>query len=135
MKNVLIIIGANMKKFLLLLCFASFLFALKSVPRTSTTSDDKATARTEVVQSSKTKKDDETKRDRFQDADSNSVNDHREDDFQRIKQLKTKYRPAERTRSSSTTKKVEKPTQSSKKTVQPAKVPERKSDETKKSRQ
>lgn len=121
-----------MKKFLLLLCFASFLFALKTVPRTSTTSDDKSAARTEVVQSSKTKKDNDTKKDRFQDADSNGVNDHREDDFQRIKQLKTKHKPAERTKSSSKTQKVERPKQSSKKTVQPTKAPERKSNETKK---
>lgn len=127
MQNVLIIMGVNMNKMIVLLCFASFLFAVRTVPRSSETSDTKSPTRIEVVQSTSDKKDDDTKKDRFQDADSNGVNDQREDDFRKIKLLRTKHKPAEPSTSRNKTKDVEKPKQSSKKTVQPTKTSEKKS--------
>jgi len=123
-----------MKKMIVLLCFASFLFAVKTVPRSDEARDTKSPTRIEVVQSTRDKKDDDTRKDRFQDADSNGVNDQREDDFRKIKLLRTKHKPAEPSTPTSKTKEVEKPKQSSKKTVPPAKTPERKSNDTKKSR-
>jgi hypothetical protein len=122
-----------MKTIVILLCFASFLFAVKTVPRSRQASDSETPARVEVVQSSKDKKDDDTRKDRFQDADSNGVNDQREDDFQKIKLLRTKHRPAKPGTSDNKTKE-EKPKQSSKKTSQPTRTPERKSSDTKKTR-
>ena len=122
-----------MRKMIVFLCFASFLFAVRTVPRSSETSETKSPTRIEIVQSVSDKKNDDTKKDRFQDADSNGVNDQREDDFRKIKLLRTKHKPAEPSTSSNKTKE-EKPTQSSKKTVQPTKTPERKSNDTKKSR-
>lgn len=123
-----------MKKVIVLLCFASFLFAVRTVPRSNEASDTKSPTRIEVVQSTRDKKDDDTRKDRFQDADSNGVNDQREDDFRKIKLLRTKHKPAEPSTSVNKTKDIEKPKQSSKKTVQPTKAPERKSNDTKKSR-
>ena len=134
MQNVLIITGVHMKRMIVLICMVSFLFAVKTVVRSNETSDVRSPTRIEVVQSRNDSKDDDARKDRFQDADSNSVNDQREDDFQKIKLLSTKHRPAEPSTSRDKTKEVEKPKQSSKKPSQPTKAPERKSNDTKKSR-
>jgi hypothetical protein len=115
-----------MKRMIVLLCFVTILFAVRTVPRTGAKSDEETPARIEVVQSRSDTQDDDTRKDRFQDADSNGVNDQREDDFQRIKLLKTKHKLVE-PRTSGDKTKEEAPKQTSKKAVQPTKTPEKKS--------
>jgi hypothetical protein len=86
-----------MKKLMILIFFASLLFAVKPVPRTKKTNDNrKSVVKTEKIVEYK-KQDNyknrkESKKDDFIDTDSNGVNDQREDDLQKIKQLKTKHK-------------------------------------------
>ncbi len=85
-----------MKRLIVIIFMASLLFAVKSVPRTETADEEKET-KTEIVNEEKAKKPNDhkvktDKKDHFKDADSNSVNDNREDDLQMIKQLKTKFK-------------------------------------------
>ncbi len=99
MGNLVIITGVKMKKFILLIFIVSCLFAVKTVPRAKKNDDHKTSeVITEIVTEEKEKTQithkakKEKKKDRFQDADSNSVNDQREDDLQKIKWLKTKFK-------------------------------------------
>lgn len=89
-----------MKKLILLIFIASIVFAVTPVPR-----DKKpvktSTPNTVLVQHDKkddkdTKKDDDRRKDRFIDSDSNGVNDQREKDFQKIKESKTKHKSTDR---------------------------------------
>ena len=88
-----------MKKFLLLIFLTSLLFAVKQVPRTKKANDDKKSKiKVEKVVTvdkknpSKDKHEQAKKKDHFKDADSNGVNDNREDDFQKIKKLNSKFK-------------------------------------------
>ncbi len=98
MSNFLIIMGVKMKRFLLLIYIASLLFAIESAPRAKRSGDDKTSkTKTEIV-SDESKKQvihkakSTSKRDSIIDVDSNSVNDQREHDLQKIKWLKSKFR-------------------------------------------
>ncbi len=74
-------------KILATLIFAvSLLFALEEVPRIETRSSDEPENKQETP--SKTI----APQDQFHDSDSNSVNDQREDDFQIIKSLNSKFK-------------------------------------------
>ncbi|MEE8596967.1 MAG: hypothetical protein V3T09_04065 [bacterium] len=86
-----------MKRFIILIFFASLLFAVKPVPRTKKANNDKGSVvKTEKITEYKKQNSYEnkakTKKDYFKDTDSNGVNDQREDDLQKIKQLKTKHK-------------------------------------------
>jgi hypothetical protein len=95
-----------MKKIVLLLFMASVLFALEQVPRQKNSGDDNETrANSEVRPSDSrtstrqlrndtkiTAQNDKKQPDRFQDKNSNGVNDRREDDFQSIKTKKSRYK-------------------------------------------
>ncbi len=92
-----------MKKFVFLILIASLLFAVKRVPRTEGTNDEaKSKVKVETVQHKENKKQTDSKeridkkKDHFKDADSDGINDQREDDFQKIKQLKKKPRDVKR---------------------------------------
>lgn len=83
-----------MKRFMILLLFTPLLFGIKQVPRGEKADVDKgpstvieAGQRALFGQGKENDKDVEQK-DYFIDSDSNSVNDRREDDFQKIKELK-----------------------------------------------
>jgi hypothetical protein len=87
-----------MKKIVIFIFFVSLLFAVKQVPRPSNRNTEDESPRTvepiqrrEVVQERIDDRDNKQK-DYFQDSDSNSINDRREDDFQEIKGLKTKFK-------------------------------------------
>ncbi len=97
MNNFFIIKGVEMKRFIILIFFASLLFAVKPVPRTKKANNDKGSVvKTEKITEYKKQNSYEnkakTKKDYFKDTDSNGVNDQREDDLQKIKQLKTKHK-------------------------------------------
>lgn len=96
MRNILIIMGVKMKRFLLIIYIASLLFAIEPVPRTKKTGDDKASkTKTEIVTDIAKKQvlhKSTSKRDSIIDVDSNSVNDQREHDLQQIKWLKSKFK-------------------------------------------
>jgi hypothetical protein len=96
-----------MKRIILLLCLASMMFAIKQVPRqTSSAENNESQIRVEAKQETKSQSDIQGKRttktssiekrerqqDQFQDKNSNGVNDRREDDFQNIKTKKSKHR-------------------------------------------
>ncbi len=83
-----------MKRLIVLIFLASLLFAVETVPRTKTTGDEgTAKGKTEVVTSEQAKKSkSEKEKDSIIDADSNSVNDQREDDLQKIRLLKSRFR-------------------------------------------
>ena len=94
-----------MNKLIILLFLGSLLFAVQPVVRNTnrTTRNDDKIKNEDVVKENKDdkviiKKDDKDddknndKKDRFQDADSNGVNDQREDDLQKIKNLNTKFK-------------------------------------------
>ncbi len=81
-----------MKRYIVLIFISSLLFAVKSVPRTDNKDKDNESTKIKVVDVEKTVPDSpvlkkEKAHDHFQDVDSNSVNDQREDDFQKIKSL------------------------------------------------
>jgi len=81
-----------MKRLIVLVFLASLLFAVETVPRTKTINDDRTSKdKTEVVTSEKTQKS-KGEKDSFIDIDSNSVNDQREHDLQKIKWLNSKFR-------------------------------------------
>jgi len=94
-----------MKKFMVFIFLASMLFAIEQVPRQGNSEEEKSSLKTEskqptvrlssrgtgtqeqnVIQRS------DREQDRFQDSNSNGVNDRREDDFQNIKTKKSKYK-------------------------------------------
>lgn len=88
--------GEHMKKCILLLFAATMVFAVQTVPRgTTTDSDDKTNNKSIIKEPSHyfvQKQTQKKGQDRFEDADSNSVNDQREDDFQKIKKLNSKFK-------------------------------------------
>jgi uncharacterized protein YlxW (UPF0749 family) len=97
MNNFFIIKGVEMKRFIILIFFASLLFAVKPVPRTKKANNNKGSVvKTEKIVEYKKQNSYENKaknkKDDFIDTDSNGVNDQREDDLQKIKQLKTKHK-------------------------------------------
>ncbi|UCC11343.1 MAG: hypothetical protein JSW02_08305 [candidate division WOR-3 bacterium] len=107
-----------MKKFILFIFIASIAFAVTPVPRDKK-EVKKTTPKAVYVQHDNkddkdTKKDDDRRKDRFIDNDSNGVNDKREKDFQKIKESKTKHKTKERSE-------PEKPKKSEKKTESPTK--------------
>ncbi|UCG91358.1 MAG: hypothetical protein JSV97_09795 [candidate division WOR-3 bacterium] len=83
-----------MKRFMILLLFTPLLFGIKQVPRGEKADVDKEPSTViEVMQRdvfSQGKENDKNvkQKDIFIDSDSNSINDRREDDFQKIKELK-----------------------------------------------
>jgi hypothetical protein len=88
--------GEQMKKFILLLFVATMVFAVQTVPRSTTTDSNDKTNKESVIKESPhyfVQKQTQNKgQDRFEDADSNSVNDQRENDFQKIKTLNSKFK-------------------------------------------
>lgn len=123
MNNFFIIKGVEMKRFIILIFFASLLFAVKPVPRTKKANNDKrSVVKTEKITEHKKQNSYEnkakTKKDDFIDTDSNGVNDQREDDLQKIKQLKTKHKDLLIKNSSGKKEKIDKTsTQKSSKSV------------------
>jgi hypothetical protein len=83
-----------MKTCILLLFVASLVFAVQTVPRgTITQGGDKTNNESVMKESPHYFVQKQTKgQDHFEDADSNSVNDQREDDFQKIKKLNSKFK-------------------------------------------
>lgn len=90
-----------MKRLLLFLFTASLLFAIEQVPRQAGAgSDDKPKPESTVRQaapragseSRTTVQKTDKERDRFQDKNSDGVNDRREHDFQNIKTLKSRFK-------------------------------------------
>lgn len=83
-----------MKRLIVLIFLASLVFAVETVPRTKKTGDDQTSkGKTEVVTSGQVKKSkNEKEKDSIIDADSNSVNDPREGDLQKIKWLRSRFR-------------------------------------------
>jgi len=95
-----------MKKILLLLFMVNIMLAIEQVPRQRIAGDDKKLeTKSEVKQNDSrnstrdarsetrtTVQNGEKQPDRFQDTNSNGVNDRREDDFQSIKTKKSKYK-------------------------------------------
>jgi len=91
-----------MKKVLLLLFMVNIMLAIEQVPRQRGAGDDKKSeTKSEVKQNDSrnstrdtriTVQNGEKQPDRFQDTNSNGVNDRREDDFQSIKTKKSKYK-------------------------------------------
>lgn len=83
-----------MKRFMILMLFTPLLFGIKQVPRGEKADVDKKPSTViEVVQQDvfrqgKENDKDVKQKDYFIDSDSNSINDRREDDFQKIKELK-----------------------------------------------
>jgi hypothetical protein len=112
-----------MKYIILLLTFCALLSAITPVPRKK--GSEPAGSNTRIVQSSENissdkdnKKDDDKdkgkdKQDHFKDADSNGINDQREKDFQKIKDLKKDYKTP--TKSTTPEKKTSTPKPSKKK--------------------
>jgi len=72
-------------------------FAVNPRPKTPAAKDkpDAAVVKTELKEPDKVDKNDKND-DRFHDADSNGVNDQREDDFKNIKELKSKHKDKDR---------------------------------------
>jgi hypothetical protein len=88
--------GEHMKKCILLLFVATMVFAVQTVPRNTTTDSNDKTSNESIIKESPhyfvQKQTQNKSQDRFEDADSNSVNDQREDDFQKIKKLNSKFK-------------------------------------------
>ena len=86
-----------MKKIIVLIFIGSLLFAIKPVPKDEKAADkENSKIKAETVIKEQIKKqgvykiEKDSRKDIFEDADSNSINDQREDDFQKIKRLKTR---------------------------------------------
>lgn len=77
-----------MKKILITLIFVGFLFGVEQVPRHRT---NKKTRQIEKTKKSTRLKKIKVKEDHFLDADSNAVNDQREDDYLKIKKMNSKF--------------------------------------------
>lgn len=95
MDNFSMIKGEHMKKCILLLFVATMVFAVQTVPRGTTSDSDDKTNNKSIKESPHYFVEKQTQnkgQDRFEDADSNSVNDQREDDFQKIKKLNSKFK-------------------------------------------
>jgi hypothetical protein len=94
--NFYMIKGEHMKQCILLLFVATMVFAVQTVPRGATTDSDNKTNNESTMEESPhhfvQKQTQHKSQDRFEDADSNSVNDQREDDFQKIKKLNSKFK-------------------------------------------
>ena len=88
-----------MKRLIILIFIGGLLFAIKPVPKDENATDQETSKiKTETIIKETNKNQGEynikkeSPKDIFQDADSNSINDQREHDFQEIKQLKTKFK-------------------------------------------
>lgn len=94
MINFSIIKGVEMKRFIILIFFTTLLFGVKQVPRRKKADVDKKPStvidvvQRDVLHQDKDRNQDIKQKDYFIDSDSNSINDRREDDFQKIKKLK-----------------------------------------------
>ena len=114
-----------MKRLMILILIAGLMFAVKPVPRKDHNKESKQKSKFSIESVIKglkkivDKKGDKEKDDHFQDADSNGVNDQREDDFQKIKQLKTKHKDKD-------SRGTQKKTVKKKSTVSPKKSKEKK---------
>jgi hypothetical protein len=84
-----------MKVLFILAFLSSTLFAITPVPRNSKAADNPSSVGKTVVANNDNKddkKDDDKDKDKFKDDNKNGVNDQREEDFQKIKELKTKHK-------------------------------------------
>jgi len=83
-----------MKRFIVLIFFASLLFGVKPVPRNNGDKDQDKKTEKVIKNSDKTEKTDTKQKDKdhYIDNDANGVNDQREEDFQKIKQLNSKHK-------------------------------------------
>ena len=83
-----------MKYFIVLIIFASLLFGVQPVPRNNGDKDEEKKTEKVIKTTNKTEKK-ETKqkdKDKFIDNNANGVNDQREEDLQKIKQLNSKHK-------------------------------------------
>jgi hypothetical protein len=108
-----IITGAGMKILIVFVFLAGLMFGITPVPRNNK-STGKTTTNTKVIANNnktddKKSDDKEKEKDRFKDADKNGVNDQREDDFQKIKEMKTKHKDILKQKSSKPKGKTTKP--------------------------
>jgi len=85
-----------MKRFIVLIFLASLLFGVKPVPRNKNNDNKNQKTKTEKViksnQQSDKKNSKQKDKDDFIDIDANGVNDQRESDLQKIKQLHSKHK-------------------------------------------
>lgn len=79
----------------LLMIMLTVVFAVNPKSKKVITGDQTGVTEVKVLNPDKIDRDDKND-DRFQDADSNGVNDQREDDFKNIKELKSKYKDRHR---------------------------------------
>ncbi len=79
-----------MKRYIILVFLASLLFGVKPVPRNNGDDKDKKTKTEKVIKTSN--KTEKKEKDRFIDNNANGVNDQREKDLQKIKQLHSKHK-------------------------------------------
>lgn len=109
MKVFIIKRSMNMRQLMLIIFMASIGYAVTPVPRdekpVKTQKENTVLVQHDDKDDKDTKKDDDRRKDRFIDNDSNGVNDKREKDFQKIKESKTKHRNTDRSQPA----KVEKP--------------------------
>jgi hypothetical protein len=83
-----------MKYFIVLIVFASLLFGVQPVPRNNGDKDEEKKTEKVIKTTNKTEKKDikQKDKDHYIDNDANGVNDQREEDFQKIKQLNSKHK-------------------------------------------
>ena len=110
-----------MKRFIVLIFFASLLFGVKPVPRNNGDKDEDKKTEKVIKTSNKTEKKD---KDHFIDKDANGVNDQREKDLQKIKQTNSKHKELlkKNNNKKSNTKKTKEAKPAKKKTPKKAKT-------------
>jgi len=83
-----------MKYFIVLIIFASLLFGVQPVPRNNGDKDEEKKTEKVIKTTNKTEKKDtkQKDKDKFIDNNANGVNDQREEDLQKIKQLNSKHK-------------------------------------------
>jgi hypothetical protein len=81
-----------MKYIIVLIFFASLLFGVKPVPRNNGDKDEDKKTEKVIKTTDKTEKRYTKQKDHYIDKNANGVNDQREEDFQKIKQLNSKHK-------------------------------------------
>lgn len=96
-----------MKRYIILVFLAGLLFGVKPVPRNNGDDKDKKTKTEKVIKTSN--KTEKKEKDRFIDNNSNGINDQREKDLQKIKQLNSKHKELLKKNNSKKSKEVAPP--------------------------
>ncbi|MGB3341258.1 MAG: hypothetical protein WBB37_07235 [bacterium] len=101
-----------MKYFLVLIIFASLLFGVQPVPRNNGDKDEEKKTEKVIKTTNKTEKKDtkQKDKDKFIDNNANGVNDQREEDLQKIKQLNSKHKDLLKENNNKKSKEVTPPT-------------------------